>query len=50
VQVWYVPTRQWGARNYEVQGFILNMVQDAQRAAAQSTQTASTQIAMKAAS
>ncbi len=29
VQVWYVPTRQWGARTYDVQGFILNLVEDA---------------------
>lgn len=32
VQVWYVPTRQWGARNYEVQGFILNLLPDAKSA------------------
>ncbi|MBI3440066.1 MAG: CHAP domain-containing protein [Proteobacteria bacterium] len=51
VQVWYVPTRHWGARNYEVQGFILNMLQDAQRANVQAPAgAATTQVAMKAAS
>ena len=51
VQVWYVPTRQWGARNYEVQGFILNMLPDAQQANAQVAQAASTtHVVMKAAS
>jgi hypothetical protein len=35
VQVWHVPTRQWGARSYDVQGFILNMLPDAQAANAQ---------------
>jgi len=50
VQVWYVPTRQWGARNYEVQGFILNMLQDAQQANAQPQAAQTMPIAMKAAS
>ncbi|MBS0385995.1 MAG: CHAP domain-containing protein [Proteobacteria bacterium] len=49
VQVWYVPTRQWGARTYDVQGFILNVVQPARQAIAQAhVQTASA--AIKAAS
>lgn len=34
VQVWYVPTRQWGGRTYNVQGFILNMLQQAKQLAA----------------
>lgn len=25
VQVWHIPTQQWGARKYGVQGFILNL-------------------------
>jgi hypothetical protein len=29
VQVWHVPGRQWGARTYNVQGFILNVVAEA---------------------
>jgi hypothetical protein len=29
VQVWYVPARQWGRRTYDVQGFILNLLQQA---------------------
>jgi surface antigen len=29
VQVWHIPGRQWGARSYNVQGFILNMLTDA---------------------
>jgi surface antigen len=29
VQVWHVPGRHWGARTYNVQGFILNMLEDA---------------------
>lgn len=29
VQVWNVPAQQWGARSYNVQGFILNLVQQA---------------------
>jgi surface antigen len=33
VQVWYVPTRQWGGRTYNVQGFILNMLQQAKQTA-----------------
>jgi CHAP domain len=31
VQVWYVPTRQWGARTYNVQGFILNLLETAKQ-------------------
>lgn len=31
VRVWHVPTRQWGARTYRVQGFILNILADAAR-------------------
>ena len=50
VQVWYVPTRQWGARNYEVQGFILNMLRDAQQANVQAQAAQTAPIAMKAAS
>ena len=34
VQVWHVPGRHWGGRTYNVQGFILNIVDQA-RAAAQ---------------
>jgi surface antigen len=29
VRVWHVPGRQWGARVYRVQGFILNILTDA---------------------
>jgi hypothetical protein len=29
VQVWHVPGRHWGARTYNVQGFILNILRDA---------------------
>ncbi len=29
VQVWHVPGRHWGGRIYNVQGFILNLVQEA---------------------
>src|SRR5262249_13287493 len=50
VQVWYVPTRQWGARTYDVQGFILNMLNDAQRANAQDHTVQSTHVEMRAAS
>lgn len=28
VQVWHVPGRHWGGRTYNVQGFILNMIED----------------------
>jgi hypothetical protein len=28
--VWHVPGRHWGGRTYRVQGFILNMLADAQ--------------------
>jgi hypothetical protein len=28
VQVWHVPGRHWGARTYQVQGFILDMVEE----------------------
>lgn len=42
VQVWHVPGRQWGARSYDVQGFILNILRDAAGGQAQAqTQTAS---------
>jgi surface antigen len=41
VQVWYVPTRQWGARTYNVQGFILNMLQQAKQTAPAETLQAS---------
>jgi len=34
VQVWHVPGRHWGARTYDVQGFILNLLNEA---AAQAT-------------
>jgi hypothetical protein len=30
VQVWHVPGRHWGGRTYNVQGFILNILADAQ--------------------
>lgn len=30
VRVWHVPGRHWGGRTYEVQGFILNILADAQ--------------------
>lgn len=33
VQVWNVPGRHWGGRTYNVQGFILNMVDDARAGA-----------------
>jgi surface antigen len=33
VQVWHVPGRHWGGRVYQVQGFILDAVAEAQRAA-----------------
>ncbi len=29
VQVWHVPGRHWGARTYNVQGFILDMLEEA---------------------
>lgn len=29
VQVWHVPGRHWGSRTYNVQGFILDMLEDA---------------------
>jgi hypothetical protein len=29
VQVWHVPGRHWGGRTYNVQGFILNVLEDA---------------------
>lgn len=29
VRVWHIPSRQWGARTYRVQGFILNMLREA---------------------
>lgn len=32
VQVWHVPGRHWGARTYNVQGFILDMLDDAKAA------------------
>jgi hypothetical protein len=31
VQVWNVPGRHWGGRTYQVQGFILNMLTEAER-------------------
>jgi surface antigen len=34
VQVWHVPGRHWGARRYNVQGFILNIVAEARAQAA----------------
>lgn len=30
VQVWHVPGRHWGARTYQVQGFILDLIEHAQ--------------------
>lgn len=30
VQVWHVPGRHWGARTYQVQGFILDLIEQAQ--------------------
>ena len=50
VQVWYVPTRQWGARSYDVQGFILNMVPDAKGANAQAQTAQTAHVEMRAAS
>lgn len=38
VRVWHVPGRHWGARTYRVQGFILNVLADAERAPAQQHQ------------
>lgn len=35
VQVWHVPGRHWGGRRYTVQGFILNILEDARLAAAE---------------
>lgn len=32
VQVWHVPGRHWGARTYSVQGFILDLVEEARSA------------------
>ena len=29
VQVWHVPGRHWGARTYQVQGFILDLIEQA---------------------
>jgi hypothetical protein len=37
VQVWYVPSRQWGGRTYNVQGFILNLLHSVQQVAAQAS-------------
>jgi hypothetical protein len=34
VKVWYVPGRHWGGRTYNVQGFILNILQTAAHPAA----------------
>ena len=34
VQVWHVPGRHWGARRYNVQGFILNQAEQAEAAGA----------------
>jgi surface antigen len=34
VQVWHVPGRHWGGRTYTVQGFILNLLDQAPDAAA----------------
>ncbi len=31
VQVWHVPGRHWGGRTYQVQGFILNVLTEAQQ-------------------
>lgn len=33
VQVWHVPGRHWGARTYQVQGFILNILTEAEHQA-----------------
>lgn len=42
VQVWNIPTRQWGVRRYNVQGFILNVLTaEAQAQAAALAQQAS---------
>ena len=43
VQVWNIPTRQWGVRRYNVQGFILNALTaeaQAQQASASANETA----------
>ena len=34
VQVWHVPTRQWGVRVYNLQGFVLNIASQARGRAA----------------
>jgi hypothetical protein len=39
VQVWHVPGRHWGARTYNVQGFILDMLDEAKAPAAEATTT-----------
>jgi hypothetical protein len=39
VQVWHVPGRHWGARTYNVQGFILDMLDEAKAPAAEATMT-----------
>lgn len=41
VQVWHVPGRHWGGRVYNVQGFILNMLDDARASAPKADQAAS---------
>lgn len=40
VRVWHVPGRQWGARTYRVQGFILNILADAAQQQASAEQAA----------
>jgi len=40
VRVWHVPGRHWGARTYNVQGFILNILTEAARLEAVDAQSA----------
>jgi surface antigen len=37
VRVWHVPGRHWGGRTYAVQGFILNLLSEAQAQRAEAT-------------
>lgn len=39
VRVWHVPGRHWGGRTYNVQGFILNLLAEAQTQQARATST-----------
>jgi surface antigen len=48
VRVWHVPGRQWGARTYRVQGFILNMLTEAARLEAAEQSAAAHETALAA--